>query len=505
MVFEPNFTKVTSSVRKSIGITQSVIELKLPTNEETVSRVYSVGAKSAIVGSERAGKDISFNGLVDIQAMYESTNGVSAVDYTAEFRDKYEGVESNGELVLNSHVVDVTNSVVSDGIKVVVIVETVIDEIESRDINVLVGASGENVYTNTGSLTYSEFIGKAYEKFDVSSEFQINGVEEVLMVTPCVSVNNVEPTDNYLVVNGKLNLDICYKSGSGKQDIRTGYHSIDFSWEVALDGLNSESVVQSNISVITNEIKVSTVLDGDTGTLSFYAPVVYLGYVFNEKTIEVVDDIYLENNYMSITCENFETTTSFPSVKFKDNISGTASILESSPFIDEILGVATNNLVLASSRVDGDRLNIEGVVNSTVIYYTKETDDITSVVVEMPFSVEERVDGNMSSVVTICLENISARSKRGKEIEVSAELNVYANMYDENTLTAITGVTVGEEKKKDDCSLFIYIVKPGQTLWDIAKDIGVSQDMLLEQNPDVELPLSGGEKLVVYRPSMCKF
>lgn len=506
MVFEPNFTKVVSSVRKNIGITQSVIELKLPTNEESVSRVYSVGAKASIITSERVGRDINYSGLVDFQAMFEGNEGVSAVDYTAEFRDKYEGdSEGTGELVFGCNVVDVSSSVVSDGIRVVAIVETTIDEIVTNEINVLTGASGDDVHTSTRELVYSEYMGRAYEKFDVSGDMQISGVEGVLMVTPSVCVGNIEPNDNYLVVNGKLNLDICYKSGPEKQDIRTMYYAIDFSWEVALEGLNAGSIVQSVISVLTNEIKVSTLLEDGMATLSFYAPVVYSGYVFNERKLEVVDDIYLENNYMSITCENFETVVGSTPVNFKDNISGTASILETSPFIDEILGVATNNLVLASSRVEDGRLYIEGVVNSTVIYYTKETNDITSVVVEMPFAVEEKVEGQNSSVVTICLENVSARSKRGKEIEVSAELNVYADMYDENSLTAITGVSEGEEKKKDDCSLFIYVVRPNQSMWDIAKDIGVSQELLMEQNPDVALPLVGGEKLVVYQQTMCKF
>lgn len=505
MVFEPNFTKVVSGVRKNIGITQSVIELKLPTNEESVTRVYSVGAKSTIVSSDVSGRDIVINGLVDFQAIYES-GSVSAVDYTAEFKDRYESSEEiAGEVVLSSNVVDITSSILSDGIKVVAIVEVTIDEIVTTDINVLASAGGNDVHTSSKELTYSEYVGRAYEKFDVSGEFQIDKATSILMVTPSVCVGNIEPSDNYLVVNGKLNLDVCYKSGEEKQDIATQFQSIDFSWEVALDGLNSSSIVQSNISVLSSEIRVSTVIEEGVATLSFYAPVVYTGYVFNEKTIEVVDDIYLESNYMSITCENFDTLVGSTPVRFKDNISGTASILETSPFIDEILGVATNNLTLASSRVENGRLFVEGVVNSTVIYYTKETEDITSVVVEMPFSVEEKVAGETSSVVTICLENISARSKRGKEIEVSAELNVYANMYDNNTLNAITGVSVGDEKTRDDCSLLIYVVRPGQTLWDVAKDLGVSQDLILEQNPEVALPLTGGEKLVVYQPTMCQF
>ena len=107
MVLEPNFTRVTSSVRKNIGITQSVVELKLPTNEDMIDTIYSAGAKSTIVSSEPSGNEVNFVGLVDFQVMYES-QGVSALDYSAEFKDKFTYQEElSGELVLTSNVIDV--------------------------------------------------------------------------------------------------------------------------------------------------------------------------------------------------------------------------------------------------------------------------------------------------------------------------------------------------------------------------------------------------------------
>ena len=84
MVFEPNFTKVVSSARRNIGITQSVIELKLPTNEDIINNVYSVNANSTILRNEVVGSRIDFSGIVDFQAIYDSS-GISAIDYTAEF------------------------------------------------------------------------------------------------------------------------------------------------------------------------------------------------------------------------------------------------------------------------------------------------------------------------------------------------------------------------------------------------------------------------------------
>jgi len=153
-VFEPNFTKVVSSVRKNIGITQSVVELKLPTNENDIKKVYSVNARSTIKESQLNGREVVFGGLVDIQAIYESEI-ISAIDYSVEFKDRLMiDEELDGDLIVTSNVLDVSSSIVSGGIRVVVIVETNIDLIESRDMNILKSVNGEGSHVSKNTLSY---------------------------------------------------------------------------------------------------------------------------------------------------------------------------------------------------------------------------------------------------------------------------------------------------------------------------------------------------------------
>ena len=109
--------------------------------------------------------------------------------------------------------------------------------------------------------------------------------------------------------------------------------------------------------------------------------------------------------------------------------------------------------------------------------------------------VDEKVSGDSAVVVTMCLNNVAARSRRGKEIEVSADLCVYADVFSREESSAITNVVVGEEKRQEDCSLIIYMVREGQSLWDVAKENNVDPDMILQQNPELELPIKMGDKI----------
>ena len=64
----------------------------------------------------------------------------------------------------------------------------------------------------------------------------------------------------------------------------------------------------------------------------------------------------------------------------------------------------------------------------------------------------------------------------------------------------ITDVVIGDEIVRDNCALTIYVVRDGDTVWSIAKDMGVSPDLIYAQN-EIEGELNIGDKLVIYAPS----
>ena len=505
MVLEPNFKKVVSSVRRKIGTTQSVIELKLPTNDNEINAIYSVGANANISSVEIVGSIVNFTGLVDFQAVYKSSM-VSSLDYTAEFKDKFDaGEEISGELIATASVVQVNSSLVGNDIRVVAIVEVSLDLIENKELSVLVSVDNADAYKSYKDITYSTYVGKAYEKFDVTGTLEIKDATAVHMVSSCARLSDVVAKDDYILVRGVMGLDICYSVGDDLSSLRSTYRELDFDWEVAYSGASSDSSIESMVSTISNEIKVSSIVTESGMEVDIDVPTMFNGFVFENNKLTIVEDVYLESNYLSITAEVMPTIADIKSLSFKDNISGSAEINDAAAFIDEVLSVSVNNIVLARNYVDDGRLVVEGVVFATAVYYTKETATASAVQIEMPFAVEQKASCEYSSVVTLCLGGIAARSRRGKEIEVSGELYCYVDCYGLEDSVVISGITLGEEKPEDDCSLYIYIVKPEQTVWDIAKEMNVSVELIMEQNPNITDGLKTGDRLVIYKPKMIDF
>ena len=52
---------------------------------------------------------------------------------------------------------------------------------------------------------------------------------------------------------------------------------------------------------------------------------------------------------------------------------------------------------------------------------------------------------------------------------------------------------------KNTAAVSVHIAIAGEGLWDIAKKTGCSPEEIMADNPALELPLKGGERILVYR------
>ena len=512
MVIEPKYEKVTSSTRVKLGTTQAVIDVKLPTTDGLkVSKVLCANAKAVVLNAEVLDHEVKFGGNVAISVVYiDETNTINGMDYTAEFNDKFDNLNQlSGTAIVSAGVVDVKSEPVDNEIKISVIVELDIDVITSEDSQVLVDVVDNSVFVQKENIQNTYFLGEARDGFEVTTDVEIkDSVQKILSVCISPMVEKVLENDNYFTVYGGLDISVCYLTDGEMAKPRTHQFSLDFNHDIAIEGATMDSIVQTMVNVDYSAVKITTSLDSDSALINMIVPVNCLGYVFNKQEIEIVSDVFSTENYLNTAYNNLKYMQSCENASFVEKINGGFSIDENQLFVDDVLGTCCNNVIVASSKVDDGNLVVEGVAYTTVVYFNKEFNSINSVEVEMPFSISKDLDDcsqNYNVQTILSLGEVVAKCRRGKDIEISANLNIFSNLYKNIEETVIESVEVLNEKESDELVLNIYIVKDGETIWDIAKFNNVSPDMVLEQNPEIELPLKAGDKLVIYKQKIVEF
>ena len=63
----------------------------------------------------------------------------------------------------------------------------------------------------------------------------------------------------------------------------------------------------------------------------------------------------------------------------------------------------------------------------------------------------------------------------------------------------VSEITEGEKRTESNCAISVYIPKSGDDLWSTAKNLRQSPDEIKSTNPDLAFPLTGSERIVVFR------
>ncbi|MBQ4558380.1 MAG: DUF3794 domain-containing protein [Clostridia bacterium] len=508
MALEPKFEKLASGYKLKLGELQSSLSNKLPIpEEENIANILCANVKANVTNVEISQGVVNLNGVASIQILYTLDTGENrAMDFSVEFKDRLTVADTKGlvDCVVDVDVVDTKARVIDKNIAVEAILNISFTGIINDTINVLTETIGEDVYTKYEDLSYSEYLGVANEKFEESFDVQINdAVLNVLSVCPQVRVEKVELFDNYLKVFGEVSINVLYNASGDIAKVRSYNTIMDFNQEVALSGIVSSSSVFSSISTMYSNINVTTNLGDDKTVINIVVPIEYKGYVWNTKTLQVVSDVYSLSNYINVNIDSFDVQNNYAPQIYRDRFSGMVTLEENDLIVDEVLGNCCPSILLVNKRFVGDSLIVDGIVTTSLIYRNSDTAmSSLSYEVQVPFSLDFRImdlPEGVDADVELFVQDLVIKVRRGTDIEVSGSISAFVTYYNLIKEAAINSITLGEVKPIDDCNLLIYFVKAGDTIWSIAKELSVSEDLILEQNPSLELPLSAGKKIIVFK------
>lgn len=188
--------------------------------------------------------------------------------------------------------------------------------------------------------------------------------------------------------------------------------------------------------------------------------------VFEIREINVIEDIYsitndinLEKVTVRATQEDFELTKI---IKLNEKLTIPELLY------GKILGF--NSIpIISSVDVRNGKINYEAVLSAE--FMVQSENDVNSLKAEFPFSFE-LVDNNIINMSNIETEIrvISQKLDINEDgITISVEMEANAGVQNYETINFTQNLELQEPQNMDTYSMVIYFVKPGDTLWEIAK------------------------------------
>ncbi|MCH5164751.1 MAG: DUF3794 domain-containing protein, partial [Clostridiales bacterium] len=475
---------------------QVVAEAKLvPPHGEEITKILGVSAVADVTTTEVFTGEARIKGKVDFRVLYSGAGGERSLDYRAEFTDKITDDAIMGghpcviAKVLDTDIVSATDS----EIKLAAVVETELFGQVSKRIKYLVNG-GDSIYSHESKINYTKVLCEVSGRTDVTAEASVNA-SKIECVESRVCIGKTIASSNMVVIEGDVVSDVVYSNDSGMGHVLL---TTPLSFEVEADGCVSGATVCATAHL---EGVKATIVEGEENTILVNYDICANGFVMEERSLQSVLDVFSVRNELNKTTEKIDFAVNKCCVYFEDEADGNVTLEAGLPIVDNIITPLGSSVILSNVYATDGKVIIEGLVRTNVIYFSGESNSCNSVSVELPFSTSKPLDVKEGDIVFASGEvlGITTKIRRGNEIDVRANLRFCANVSEKTELCVITELSEGAEIVAPKGAISMHIASKKETLWDVSKVLCATPETVMEQNPELSFPLSGGERIVCFR------
>lgn len=497
---------INSTFRKNLGSTQQEVATNLVV-DNNIAKILCSRATSYINGYEALNGELKFNGTVCFSIIYANELGeLFSMEGSENFSSKIESPEilTNTVALFQTDVVELKVNSSSDDAKLTATVETFVTALLTESVNTF-ASTDEDIITNSNFVQYSTLSKSDKTSFNFEENFSCkDSINKILGTSANVKILDYSLGTDYFTVEGLIMVNILYETGEENKELKQFCKCYKFKEELESEGITKEGLMIFRSEV--NNCKITTQIEAKDGenVVNFVIPVDISFAYLQTSNHEVVVDAYSLKNKLNLNIESFKVAGNNILKCFDEKIDGMLEIDEDAPRILKIISYCGENASVTNTYKNGDNVVVEGLCSVNVIFMEADDDQerLNSVVVEVPFSLENRFDeimegDELSSCVMV--KEVDPKCKKGKEINLDLDLMVCVNAFNTSEEMALTDVVVGEPLSPKEACLQIYFARSGNTLWDISKGLVAKPEQILEQNPNINLPLEQDEKIVLFK------
>lgn len=487
------------NTKKYLGRKQIVLDCKFQIESgREVQKILAVNGCPILNDVIVSNGNVSFNGKVNLKLIYLSEAGErECLNCIADFNEVYENedIEVGDTILIDFKVVDVTTpSIKANEVKVACILDAVIYLSKNKIYEQV--QEIDNVFYKKNLCEITRQVAVIKDNFDLQEEIKIDGeLKSILNIDANIVVKDAYCGSGFVVVGGDANLNILYEDYDSQ--IKMYKTSVNVKQEISINNITKDCMVVAEMKPFDYLSKYSIIQGDNCNIINFEAPINVSGIIYENVLVDKITDAYSSEFICNLEHIECETINNLVVTNVEDTIKGEVPLKENKDAV--FLGYIFSGVEVSSAYIENDKLNVEGVVSTTILY--KDEDNIIqSAIAEFPYisQISKPEFGDVTEVsVKASIIDIDV-SLKNNSVELVAKLQFNVFGVNSNNLSLINGLELNEKRIEKDYAMEILVVGNEQSLWDIGKKLGVGCEQIVHQNPNLVEPLKKGDKIVVY-------
>lgn len=327
---------------------------------------------------------------------------------------------------------------------------------------------------------------------EVEDDFEADSVEDILIPGARVLVTGAECGTGEIVVSGEIYLSLF----AVRRDVPACLERV-IAFKSSIPCEDARLGAVPDVTAELSDLNVTATVNEERGkcNIAFVGSLAFKGVFYDKVETTVAADAFSCDNALKLQFaeESAECVTDCKVIS--ERVSGGAASKSKLDFTCSLLAAALPkaeyNYVPASGAV-------EGGVSAVLVY--RQNGEIKSTEINLPFSVKLNVGSGQKVAVDVAVCGCSVKQPREGEIEAEAVLKMGVCTCQESAVRYICGVEEGQALPACESAISVFMPAAGDGLWEISKKLSRPPQDVEGCNPELKYPLSGKERILVYRP-----
>ncbi len=483
---------VAISARKKFTMEKYFSQVKIVT-PNNISKLFGVYARSVVSSVEVVNNYFLVSGKIVANAVYLSDENVlENTETTIDFVEKQKANFVLSELSADDEVeidsVSVSSSEVmcslSHNTNVMGIYRYLVGDATKKD---------DDLVLNKKTISASNFKASNSDAFVVVEEVETNLKDiKVLNIDAKAILSSVVASVDKLVLDGRVKVNALYKD---EDSIGELVKEFEFKQEIAVSGALPGMTCEVDLKMINTAI-TEQVRD-EKSRLAFVIDLSAKAYLFENTAIESYDDLFSLKNEIAPVYDYAEFEEGDGEEFDMDTVLTQTDISVRGDF-DDIVGVFAPSVEILEVEDKGEKVFVIAKLKALAIYKTQTSLEKIDLCYETRFETDKDISKKLKEVKAFA--SVSAfKVKAGKDLESAFSVEykfVYEKQYLEKYVKSFERL---KEKDDQDAGIKVYVVKENQSVFDIAKALNVTPELVTSQN-EVNDSFETGQKVYVYCP-----
>lgn len=455
----------------------------------------------------------SIKGALHFQILYaaEGEMRISEMSGSIPFEEMIplSCAERGDELTVQASLDDLRSELINSrklGIRAIISLEvkaeTICDGEAAVDIE-----EAENVYCKKKTREISRLVFSKKDTLRVRDEWKIPGTKDaigkILYSNVQLGEMNTRMLDGELEADGQATFFVIY-SGEGEDGgINYFENTIPIQGKIACQGCQPDMTAQVICGIHSRDMEIKEDEDGENRVLDIELVIDFDIKVYGQEQLELLTDFY----FLSENCKPIYEDSFFENLivhnRNKAKFTGKIETGEYAPL--QIWNV-TGDLRIDRQIQQENYVVVEGAVDASILYLTgDENIPLATIKGSIPFVQKVEAEGvtEYSNIwLQGRLEQISGTVTGEKEMEIKAiaALDIIAfERIEEPIISNYESEPSNRKERSREPGMIGYVVKGGETLWDIAKKFRTTEDSICEINERENTDIREGDMLLILR------